>query len=148
MTNKNFKRDFSVIYISTKSSMYPFWGLLNHELFGKFSYGELEVINEIIFILLGALCATLGGFLSMWYQIKKARKLKFEERIGEKKVNVYGEALSLIVEVKGRWIQDAEKNTLKYVDEKTEWIWKNRAFLPSEFYTALSKKILLGCQLL
>ena len=92
--------------------------------------------TQIVSTLVGGVCATMGGFLSMWYQTKKARRIKFEETIGEKMVCACGEALSLIIEVKGRWVQCAEQETIKYVEEKTHWIWQNRAFLPSEFYNA------------
>jgi hypothetical protein len=38
----------------------------------------------------------------MWYQAKKARKLRFEELVGEKMVDVCGKALPLILEVRKR----------------------------------------------
>ncbi len=91
------------------------------------------MLREIVPVLIGGFCAALGGFLSMWYAVTKARKIRMEEAIGEKKVEVYREALPLISHLRYSLIEDIPFDSLKFVMSQEEWFWNSRAFLPNEF---------------
>jgi hypothetical protein len=56
-----------------------------------------------------------------------------EEAIGEKKVEVYREALPLISHLRYSLIEDIPFDSLKFVMSQEEWFWNSRAFLPNEF---------------
>ena len=92
------------------------------------------MLKDILLISIGSISAIIGGFFSMWYQAKKARKMRFEERIGEKMVDACSKALSLILEVRKRLLGDSDENALRNIEEKTSWVNENRAFLPDQFY--------------
>lgn len=44
----------------------------------------MNYLKELSLILVGSICAAVGGFLSTWYQSMKARKVRFEETVGER----------------------------------------------------------------
>lgn len=92
------------------------------------------MLKDILLISIGSISAIISGFLSMWYQAKKARKLRFEELVGEKMVDVCGKALPLILEVRKRLLGDSTEKALRYIEEKTSWVNESRAFLPDQFY--------------
>ena len=92
------------------------------------------ICGDFLLVLLGAACATFGGFLQTWFSTRKARDKRFKEIVGEKCVSVCAEALSVVNEATGRWQQDEEKTSLKWVDQKTDWVWQNVAYLPSGVY--------------
>ena len=58
------------------------------------------MLKEILLVLAGAISAIFGGFLATWYQAKKARKIRREEVIGEKQVEVYQQAAMRISTLK------------------------------------------------
>jgi len=91
------------------------------------------MLKEILLVLVGGVCAAFGGFVSMWYQAKKARKIRREEVIGEKQVEVYQQAAGVASNVQSRLMQDTLEGTLQYVQLQGEWFWKNRLLLPQGF---------------
>ena len=94
---------------------------------------SIEPYREFIFVLIGGLCATVGGIISAWYQTRTARKKKMEETIGVQQVELYRKALSLIVMVRSKFLQDTLENTLKFMEVNDSWFWDNQIFLPSQF---------------
>jgi len=93
----------------------------------------LLMLKEILLVLVGGACAAFGGFVSMWYHAKKARKIRREEVIGEKQVEVYQQAAGVASNVQSKLIQDTLEGTLQYVQLQGEWFWKNRLLLPQGF---------------
>lgn len=94
---------------------------------------SIEPYREFILVLIGGLCATVGGIISARYQAKTARKKKMEETIGVQQVELYRKALSLIGMVRAKLFQDTLENTLKFMDENNSWFWDSQMFLPSQF---------------
>jgi hypothetical protein len=63
------------------------------------------MIKELLLVIAGGFCSAIGGFTAIWYQTKKARQTRFEEMIGEQKLEVYKKALSLIDQIQTLLIQ-------------------------------------------
>lgn len=91
------------------------------------------MLRELLLVLVGAISAIFGGFLATWYQAKKARKIRREEVIGEKQVEVYNRAASLIYSLQGILVQAPLLKVREFMEEYETWFWDNIVFLPSEF---------------
>jgi len=52
-------------------------------------------------VIIGGLLAILGGFVATYYQAKKARKIRMDEIIAEKKIQASAEAFTKFTELKG-----------------------------------------------
>ena len=97
------------------------------------SLGILLMLKEILLVLAGAISAIFGGFLATWYQAKKARKIRREEVIGEKQVEVYQQAAMRISTLKSLPDQISLEEARKFVYEQEDWFWENHIFLPPKF---------------
>ena len=93
----------------------------------------LEVFKQVLLVLTGAISAILGGFLATWYQTKKARKIRREEVIGERQVEVYQQAARVASSLQSVLMQGTLEDAVRYVNEQGDWFWKNRLFLPQGF---------------
>ena len=62
-------------------------------------------MKEIILVLVGGVCSALGGMIAIWYQAKKARKIRMEEVRGEQQLEACKKALSLV-----DWIWTESRN--------------------------------------
>lgn len=93
----------------------------------------LKMFAEILPVLIGGLCAITGGFLSTWYLSKKARKIRFEETIAEKQVEICREALSAIGYLRSLLLQGTLEDSLNFMSKRDKWFWDSRAFLPHKF---------------
>ena len=93
----------------------------------------LKMFAEILPVLIGGLCASAGGFLSTWYLSKKARKIRFEETIGEKEVEICQEALSAIGYLCSLLLQGTLEDSLNFMAKRDKWFWDSRSFLPQKF---------------
>ena len=90
-------------------------------------------MKDLFLVLIGGLCAAFGGFVSMWYRAKRARKIKMEETIGEQSVEAYKKALSLITQVQGLLIQGTQEDVMSFMKEHHEWFSNNIILLPHMF---------------
>jgi hypothetical protein len=89
--------------------------------------------KDMLLVLVGGLCASLGGFASTWYQAKIARKVRREETIGERQVDAYQKAARVASGVQSVLMQGTLEDTLRFVNEQGDWFWENRVFLPQGF---------------
>ena len=107
------------------------------------------MLKDILLISIGSISAIIGGFFSMWYQAKKARKLRFEERVGEKMVDACSKAYSLILDVNSKYLTDRklQEDALSIIEPNNDWVNENRFFFP-EFYDKWCsiRKELLNCE--
>lgn len=88
---------------------------------------------DMLKIILGGLLAILGGFFATWYQAKKARKIRMDEVIAEKKVTANAEAYAKMKDIASRLLQETFQNVLKVIIENESWLFENRLFLPGKF---------------
>jgi len=93
----------------------------------------LKMFAEILPVLIGGLCAIAGGFISTWYLSQKARKIRFEETIAKKQVEICREALSAVGYLRSLLLQGTFEDSLKFILEHDKWFWDSRAFLPHKF---------------
>ena len=93
----------------------------------------LKILAEMLPVLIGGLCAIVGGFLSTWYLARKARSIRMEETIGEKQVEICKEALSAVGYLRSLLLQGTLEDSLKFISERDKWFWDSRAFLPHGF---------------
>ncbi|MCK4751986.1 MAG: hypothetical protein KAS75_00970 [Planctomycetes bacterium] len=91
------------------------------------------MLKEILLILAGAISATFGGFFATLYQAKQARKIRREEIIGEKQVEICQQVATRIATLKSIPDQISLEEASKYVYENETWFWDNCLFLPSKF---------------
>ncbi len=89
--------------------------------------------KDLLLVLVGGFCAAFGGFVSTWYRAKKARKIKMEETIGQRQVEVFKKALRLANNLSSILIQGIEDDVLKYISEHNEWVIENEILLPPKF---------------
>lgn len=90
-------------------------------------------IKDILLVLVGAICAALGGLIATWYQSKTARKIRREEVIGEKQVEAFQKAARLASQIQSLLIQGTLDDTIRFIQENGDWFWENRLFLPQGF---------------
>ncbi len=90
-------------------------------------------IKDIILVLVGAICATLGGLISTWYQAKITRKIRREEIIGEIQVEAYQKAARVASQMQSILLQSTLENARRFVQENGNWFWEKRLFLPQGF---------------
>ena len=90
-------------------------------------------MKDLFLVLIGGLCAAFGGFVSVWYRAKNARKIKMEETIGEQKVEAYKKALSLISQLQGLLIQGTHEDGISFMKEHHKWLSNNIILLPHTF---------------
>lgn len=88
---------------------------------------------QLFLVLVGGLCAALGGVLSTWYKAKKTCKIRMDEIIAEKKVEACEKALLLMGQLRPLLIEGIPEDWLRFVFKQEEWFWNNRAYLPKEF---------------
>lgn len=93
--------------------------------------------NDIALVLVGGLCAVAGSILatlmSIWYQTRKARKMKMEETIGRQKVDACRKALRLTNNLRSILIGGTHDDLLGWMKTENSWILDNEIFLPEEF---------------
>lgn len=92
-----------------------------------------DMIKELLLVIAGGFCSAIGGFAAIWYQAKKARQTRFEEMIGEQKLEVYKKALSLIDQIQTLLIQGVTDDVLKVLYDNGEWFSMNQILLPHTF---------------
>ena len=91
------------------------------------------MFKELLLVLVGGLCAAFGGFFATWYLAKNSRRIRREEVIGEKQVEVYQKGARLSSQIQSLLIQGTLEDARKFVQENNDWFWDNRLFLPQGF---------------
>ncbi len=95
--------------------------------------GGPPFLKELLLILAGGACAALGGFLSTWYQSSRARKIRFEEILGERKVAIYQKALLLAMQLQEILLQATAEEALSFTEQHHAWLCDNVLFLPHPY---------------
>ena len=86
-------------------------------------------------VIIGGLLAIAGGFVATYYQAKKARRIRMDEIMAEKKIQANAEAFTKFTELKGATMVGTTKAAVGAIESQMEWLFKNRLFLPGEFYS-------------
>lgn len=87
---------------------------------------------DFLLVLAGGVAAALGGLLTTMYQARVARRVKFEEVMGEQKAKALGKAMRLMNALSSILIQGAEKDVLDYIHQNNEWMLDNEPLLPQK----------------
>ena len=93
----------------------------------------MVIIHMLIGVFVGALLATLGGFLAIWYQTKKARQVRREEIMAEKHIEANTEAFNRITDLKSVMLQSTPQQVLDWLSRNEKWFCDSRLFLPGNF---------------
>lgn len=88
-------------------------------------------MKEIALVLVGGFCSALGGVIAIWYQAKKARKIRMEEVRGEQQLEACKKALSLVH--KAYRLYNRKEDFLDFLDKHDEWFSMNQILLPHTF---------------
>ena len=93
----------------------------------------VEEIMDMLKFFLGALSAMLGSFLAIRYQIKKARRIRMDEIIAEKKVENNGAAYARMKDIASRLAQSTLEDVLSAMLGNESWFFRSRIFLPGKY---------------
>ncbi len=83
--------------------------------------------------IVGGLLAILGGWGATWYQSRNTRKLRMDEVVAERKIQVNAEAYSCMKRVQSHLLQSDVDTTSAVIQEYEEWFFDNRLFLPGHY---------------
>lgn len=90
-------------------------------------------MKEFLLVLIGGICSAIGGCIAIWYQAKKARKIKMEEVKGEQQLEAYKKALSLTGQIQVILIAKTTEDVLNFLYDNGEWFSMNQILLPHTF---------------
>jgi hypothetical protein len=90
-------------------------------------------MRDFFIVLVGGICSAIGGCVAIWYQAKKARKIRMEELRGEQTLEACKKALSLIGQIQTLLIQSTTEDVLKLLYDNGEWFSMNQILLPHKF---------------
>ena len=93
----------------------------------------MAIVFVLIGVFVGALLAILGGFMAIWYQTKKARQVRREEIIAEKRIEANREAFSRIIDLRAVMLQSTPEQVLEWIGRNEKWFFDSRLFLPGDF---------------
>ncbi len=89
--------------------------------------------KDLLLVLVGGICAMIGGLLSAWYETRTARRRRMEEIMGEQKVDIYKKALRLASQLGSILIQGAYGDILDFIKKENAWVLENEILLPQKF---------------
>ena len=89
--------------------------------------------KDLLLVLAGGFCAAFGGFMSTWFMVKNARKIKIAETIGQQQVDAYKKAMRLAGQLNLILIQGVYKDVLSFMSEENPWVIDNAILLPPKF---------------
>lgn len=90
-------------------------------------------MRDFFLILIGAVCSTMGGIATIWFQAKKSRQIRREELIGEQSLEVAKKALSLTDQIQTLRIQGVTEDLIGLLYREGEWFSMNQILLPHTF---------------
>jgi len=90
-------------------------------------------MKDILLVLIGGICSSLGGFLAAWYRARVAGKVKLQETIAERRVPAYGKGLELIGQVQSILVQGTKKDALAFLYDNGSWFADSLILLPHAF---------------
>ena len=93
----------------------------------------MDIIHMLIGVFIGALLATLGGFLAISYQARKARQIRREEIMAEKQIEANREAFNQITDLRSIMQQSTPEQVLQWISQNEKWFLNSRLFLPGKF---------------
>ena len=93
----------------------------------------MNIIYVLIGGFVGALLASLGGFLAIWFQTKKARQVRREEIMAEKHIEANVEAFNQIKDLRSVMQQSTPEQVLEWITRNEKWFCDSRLFLPGNF---------------
>ena len=76
---------------------------------------------------------TAGGFLAMWYQAKKTRRVRREEMMAERQIEANADAFNHIVDLRFVMQQNTPEKVLEWLGQNEKWFLASRLFVPSGF---------------
>ncbi len=88
--------------------------------------------KDVLLVLIGGVCAALGGFAAAWYKARVAGQVRFRETLGEEKAKALGRAMRLFSTLRSIRIQGVHKDVLDFIRENNEWMLDNEAVLPQK----------------
>jgi len=90
--------------------------------------------EEIWPTLLGGSLALFGSFVAIKIQMSNVLRIKMDEELAKRKIEVNARAYSNIKRVEGALIQQTLEDTSKITAELEQWVFDNRLFLPSDYF--------------
>ena len=93
----------------------------------------MNIIYVLIGLFVGAMLASLGGFLAIWYQTKKTRQVRREEIMAEKHIEANIEAFNQITDLRSVMEQSTPEQVLEWITRNEKWFCDSRLFLPGNF---------------
>lgn len=90
-------------------------------------------MRDFFLILIGAVCSTIGGIVTILIRAKNARKIRREELIGEQSLESMKKALSLTDQIQAMRIQCVTEDIIGLLDREGEWFSTNQILLPHTF---------------
>ena len=91
------------------------------------------MLKEVMLVLTGGICASLGGAVLGWFQARRARKTRMEETLGEKQVEAYEDAANTVSTLRSLLDRKDFPELLQYTESRERWFLKNHLILPQEF---------------
>ncbi|MFA5239944.1 MAG: hypothetical protein WC476_09615 [Phycisphaerae bacterium] len=94
-------------------------------------------MKDFFLILIGAICSTLGGCaagcLAIWYQAKKTRQIRMEEKAAEVQFEARRKALVLIRQLRTFLPKREHGNARNFFSDNGSWFSENWMFLPDKY---------------
>jgi len=94
-------------------------------------------MRDFFLVLLGGICSAFGGCaagcMAIWYQAKKARQIRMEERAGERQFEVSTKALALIRRLRSLLVKREHDTAEQFFRDNGSWFETNWMFLPNGF---------------
>ena len=78
----------------------------------------------------GGLLAILGGWGTVWYQSRNARKRRMDELMADRKIEANAQAYSNTKELQSHLLQSDTDTSYGIILSQEEWFFENRLFLP------------------
>lgn len=94
-------------------------------------------MKDFFLILIGAICSTLGGCvagcLAIWYQAKKTRQIRMEEKAAEVQFEAQRKALALIRQLRTLLAKREDNVSRQFYCDNGSWFSDNWMFLPDKY---------------
>ncbi len=92
----------------------------------------MDTLKDVVLVLLGGVCASLGGVATAWYKARTAGQVRFKETLGEQKAKVLGRTMRILNGLRSTYIQGVSEDVLDFTKEHNEWMLDNEGVLPKK----------------